>query len=162
MEQEGIQFFLAKAGFDVYGMDSSKTGLKQTKEWLNKLKANLKKSSCYKRFPYKNNFFDAILSIQVIHHAKIKDVRFCISEIERTLKPKGIAFITVPVYKKNKHRSRVKMIAKRTYIPLTGHEIGVPHYHYNKELMKKDFKNFKILDLYIDKGKHYCLLGRLI
>ena len=26
--------FLAKQGFEVYGMDSSKSGLKQTREWL--------------------------------------------------------------------------------------------------------------------------------
>ena len=46
--------FLAKAGFDVYGMDNSKSGLKQTKEWLRSLslQAKLKNADCYKKFPY--------------------------------------------------------------------------------------------------------------
>ena len=155
--------FFAKLGFDVYGMDSSQSGLKQTKEWLQQSdqKATLIKASCYEKFPYKDNFFDAIISVQVIHHAKIEEIQFCVSEIERTLKPDGIAFITVPKTKKNKFRSKVKMIAPRTFVPLDGHEIGLPHYHFNKEILKKSFRNFKILRIYTDNHKHYCLLGRL-
>ena len=155
--------FLAKKGFDVYGLDNSPSGLSQTKKWLkqDKLKAKLKQSSCYERFPFKDDFFDAIISVQVIHHAKLKDIDFCISEIKRILKPKGVLFLTVPKTKKNKFRSKIKLIAPRTFIPLDGHEVGLPHYHYNKELLKKDFKNFKILDLYIDKKNHYCILGTL-
>ena len=53
------------------------------------------------------------------------------------------------------------MKAPRTFVPLDGHEIGLPHYHFNKELLHKIFKNFTILDVYTDKHKHYCLLGRL-
>ncbi|MBW2992999.1 class I SAM-dependent methyltransferase, partial [Candidatus Woesearchaeota archaeon] len=87
---------LAEAGFDVYGTDISKEGLNLTRKWLKEsnLKAKLKQSSCYKKFPFKNKFFDAIISIQVIHHAKIKTIRYCISEIERVLKPGGMIFIT--------------------------------------------------------------------
>ncbi len=155
--------FLAKLGFEVYGMDSSKSGLKQTREWLKQspLQASLKNASCYEKFPYTDNFFDAIISIQVIHHAKIEDIRFCISEIERTLKPNGIAFITVPKTKKNRFRSQVKMIAPRTFVPLDGDERGLPHYLFNKEILQKSFRNFKILKIDTDKHKHYCLLGRL-
>jgi len=141
--------FLAKAGFDVYGMDDSKSGLKQTKEWLRSLslRAKLKNADCYKKFPHKDNFFDAIISVQVIHHAKIEDIGFCISEIERTLKPGGIVFITVPKTKTNNFRSKIKMIAPRTFVPLDGHEVGTPHYLFNKELLRKNFKNFKILSI---------------
>lgn len=155
--------FLAKAGFDVYGMDNSKSGLKQTKEWLRSLslQAKLKNADCYKKFPYKNNFFDAIVSVQVIHHARIEDIRFCISEIERVLNLGGIVFVTVPKTKTNKFRSKTKMIAPRTFVPLDGHEVGTPHYLFNKELLRDNFKNFKILDLYTDEHKHYCLLGKL-
>lgn len=90
--------FLARHGFDAYGMDSSRSGLKLTRKWLKQtnLKARLKNASCYERFPYKDNLFDSVISIQVIHHARIKEIKYCISEIERILKPGGIAFITVP------------------------------------------------------------------
>ena len=155
---------LSKKGFDIHGMDYSKTGLKETREWLKRegLKAKLKEADCYKKFPYKDDFFDAVISTQVIHHGLIGDIQLCISEIERVLKPGGYIFITVPKTKKNKYRSKVKMIAPRTFVALNGHEKeGAPHYLFNKELLRKYFSNFEILELSIDKNKHYYILGKL-
>ena len=105
--------------------------------------------------------YNFIISVQVIHHAGIDDIKSCISEIERTLKPNGLIFITDPKTKKNKFRSKIKMISPRTLIPLDGPEIGIPHYLFTKDLLKKNFKNFKILKLYVDKYKHHCFLGML-
>lgn len=153
--------FLAKNNFEVYGMDNSKSGLKHTKLLLNKLdlKAKIKRGNCFRKFPYKDRFFDAVISIQVIHHARIVDIKRCVSEIKRVLRPNGIIFITVPKNKKNKFRSRIKMIDARTFIPLEGHEIGVPHYHFTKRLLKEYFRDFKIIFLKTDKNMHHCLLG---
>lgn len=157
---------LAKSGFDVYGMDLSKEGLKLTRKAIRalNLKAKLKQASCYKKFPFKNDFFDAIISTQVIHHNFQPKVRFCISEIERVLKPQGVLFVTVassysgPKYMGTK---KFKHVKPRTYIPLDGAEKGLPHYIYTKTELKKDFKNFKVIDIHKDKGNHYCLLGKL-
>ena len=55
-----------------------------------------------------------------------------------------MVFVTVAKKKFNKYRKRVKFIAPRTFVPLEGHEVGLPHYIYNKGLLRKDFKNFKI------------------
>jgi len=154
---------LAKEGFDVYGTDISEEGLKLTKKELKSLnlKAKLKKASCYKKFPYNDNYFDAIISIQVIHHNYLKNIKYCISEIERVLKPKGIAFITVAATRLKPRATKLKKAELRTYIPLDGIEKGLPHYIYTKSLMRKDFKNFEILKLDKDSGNHYCLLGQL-
>ena len=154
--------FFAKNGFDVYGMDNSRSGLEQTRDWLKKsrLRAQLKNASCYKRFPYADDSFDAIISVQVIHHAKISDIRGCISEMRRVLKPGGIIFISVPKNKKDRFRSKVKMIAPRTFVPLDGHEVGVPHYHFNKGLLRREFEGFKVMELYVDTYSHYCLLAK--
>jgi ubiquinone/menaquinone biosynthesis C-methylase UbiE len=154
---------LSKAGFDVYATDISKQGLKLTRKWLkeSKLKAKLKQHSCYKKFPFKDNCFDAIISTQVINHNLINKIRYCISEIERVLKPKGIIFITTTKARCNIHRTKVKKIAPRTFTPLEGREKGLPHYLYNKELLRKDFKNFNILELFEDNQRHLCLIGKL-
>jgi ubiquinone/menaquinone biosynthesis C-methylase UbiE len=155
--------FLAKAGFEVYALDNAPEGLKQTRAWLKEkgLKANLKNSSCYKKFPYKDDFFDAVISIQVIHHAKANQIRRCIKEIERVLKQGGTTFITVTKNKTGERGTKIKQIEPRTYVMLDGFEKGVPHYIYNKSLLRQFFKNFKIYDIYIDSGDHYCLLGEL-
>ncbi|MBN2458346.1 class I SAM-dependent methyltransferase [Candidatus Woesearchaeota archaeon] len=154
---------LAKQGFDVYATDVSDTGLEMTRRWLKheNLSARLKKSSCYERFPFMDNSFDAVISTQVIHHNYYEKVKFCISEIKRVLRPNRLIFITVSANKYKRRASRFEMPEQRTYVPLDGEEKGVPHFIYTKTLMKKDFKNFKILSLHKDRGDHWCIFGRL-
>jgi len=167
--------FLVKHGFKLYGIDIAEGAIKIAQEKLkkNKLKANLKTGSIYKKLPYKDNFFDAVISLRVMNHGRIEQIRRIIREIERVLKSQGSIFITVLrviTKKKSKIRKinfiRVKMLDSRTYIPLEGREKGVVHYIFNKELLKKEFKNFKIQRLWVDYGKekwerYHCLLGRL-
>jgi len=169
--------YLAKHGFRVYGIDIAPKGIKMTKDWLEKqnLEANLKIGSIYKRLPYKDDFFDAVISTQVIHHERIQNIRKAIKEIEKILKPKGLIFITVRkrkfkkfwpkstiIEKYGKQKSRYKVVEPRTYIPIEGGEKGLIHYLFNKELIKKEFKNFKIYNIWVDsKKRHYCLLAEL-
>jgi ubiquinone/menaquinone biosynthesis C-methylase UbiE len=155
---------LAKNGFEVYGMDNAPSGLKQTREKLKdlNLKAKLKNANCYNTFPYKTCFFDAVISVQVIHHAKINDIKRCISEIERVIKPNGYVFITVTKCKHHKStKTKMKLIEPNTYIMLSGLEKGVPHHIFNKTRLKKYFNKFDIIDIWTDKGDHFCLLGKL-
>ncbi len=154
---------LAKAGFEVYATDISKSGLGILRKWLKEenLSVKIRQHSCYRKFPFRENFFDAVISTQVIHHNYHDKVRFCISEIERVLKPKGIAFITVSANKYKRRASKFMMPERRTYIPLDGDEKGLPHFIYTKALMKKDFRDFRVLSLHKDIGDHWCLLGKL-
>jgi len=89
--------YLVKHDFEVYGIDISPQGIKIAREWLKKekLKANLKVGDVYKKLPYQNDFFDAIISTQALHHNKIENIRKLIKEIERILKPGGLIFVTV-------------------------------------------------------------------
>jgi cyclopropane fatty-acyl-phospholipid synthase-like methyltransferase len=66
--------YLAKQGFNVYGIDNSKSGIEIGKNWLKKegLKANLKIGDIYKNLPYPDDFFDAIISTQTLHHERLK------------------------------------------------------------------------------------------
>jgi len=169
--------YLARKDFRVYGIDIAEEGIKIAKEWLKreKLQANLRVGSIYKKLPYKDNLFDAIISTNTIHHAKIKDIRKAVKEIERALKPKGLIFITVrkrkfkkfwPKYtiieKYGKQKTRYRVIGPRTYTPIEGGEKGLIHYLFNKELIRKEFKNFKIHNIWVDSEKrHYCFLGEL-
>lgn len=154
---------LAKRGFDVYGIDISTAGAKKAKQQLTKngLKANLSIGSIYKKLPYKDSLFDAIISIRTLNHAKIKSIHKTIKEMKRVLKPKGLIFVTVRKRISKKLRVPYKDIAPRTYIPLEGKEKGVIHYSFNKSLLRKEFRNFKIYDLWIDDENYYCLLGEL-
>ncbi|MFA5926525.1 MAG: class I SAM-dependent methyltransferase [Parcubacteria group bacterium] len=168
--------YLAKKGFDVYGIDIADEGIKLSRKWLKaeNLKANLKVGSIHERLPYKNNFFDAVISTQAFHHERIKKVRKGIQEIERVLKPGGMVFMTffrrilkssVPgtIIKKRKWQKADYMIIEpRTYVPIEGYEKGLAHYIFNKREIKKEFHSFKIHDTWVDSNKrHICFLGEL-
>ena len=83
----------------MYGFDASPKALSMTQEWLNdeNLNATLCEHQMEDAFPYENNFFDAIISVQVIHHNLMKNIRKTINELERVLKPNGLLFVTFPV-----------------------------------------------------------------
>lgn len=162
--------YLSKKGFDIYGIDIAKHGLKIARKWLEKenVKAKLKSGDVYKKLPYKDRLFDAIISVRVINHGGIKNIRRLIKEIERILKPKGFIFITTIKSNKNrKGRWEYKQIAPRTIIPLSGPEKGLPHYYFNKVMIKKEFKNFKIPKIWLDskdsnaQSHHYAFIGEL-
>ena len=138
------------------------------------MKVNLKIGDIYKKLPYPDNFFDAIISTQTLHHARIERIRKLIREMERILKAGGLIFVTVrralrvKGWKKNKiviHRwkktkVKYKVIGYRTYIPVEGDAKDEIHFNFTKNLIKKEFKNFKIPKIWTKYG-HYCFLGEL-
>ena len=160
--------YLAKHNFDVYGIDIAREGIRIARNWLRRegLKAHLKVGDIYKKLPYKDNFFDAIICIRTLNHGKIEWIRRCIKEMERILKPNGFIFVTVHKHVSKKHIPKeklygIKWIAPRTYIILGGPEKGLLHYRFNKKILLKEFKNFKILDFGIDSENYYYLLGQI-
>jgi len=150
--------YLTKHGFSVYGIDGAKEGIKIAKDWLKGkgLKATLKVGSIYKKLPYRENLFDAIICVAVMYHARIRSIKKLIKEIERVLKPKGLIFLTAP-----KKKLKFKEIEPRTYLMLEGDEKGLVHYIYNKKLLRKDFKKFKIYKIWTDSWGYWTLLGEL-
>lgn len=155
--------YLARQGFNVFGIDSSRVGKNVTIALLKKreLKAKLILGDIYEKLPYGDNFFDAIVSTQTLHHERIGKIRKLISETERILKPDGFVFITV-LNLKAVEKSLLKKIGPQTFVYLHGHDKGVPHYMFNRTNLHKELADFKILDIRLEKKRnHYCLLGQL-
>ncbi|MFX1316241.1 MAG: class I SAM-dependent methyltransferase, partial [Promethearchaeota archaeon] len=67
--------FFSKNAFKVYGIDASPKALEISRQWLNEegLDGELQLHRMEDKFPYRDNFFDVIISIQVIHHNLMKD-----------------------------------------------------------------------------------------
>lgn len=176
--------YLAKNGFDTYGFDVAPVGLKITKERLRqeKVKANLKLGSFFKKLPYKNNFFGAIVAVQAISHGRIENIRKLIKEIERILKPNSLIFIAFTQRSAVKDwrvgsihtekffgddgvsmfEEKRKVLGPQTLVPIEGTEKGLIHYIFDKDAIKKEFKDFKIHRLGLDSKKcRYILLAEL-
>ena len=154
--------YFAKKGFEVYGIDASPKGIEMANQWLSEenLKANIVLHRMEEKFPYENNFFDAIISIQVIHHNRMKDIKVTISEIGRILRKGGIIFITFPKLGGTwRETSDLKEIEKGTFIPQKGKEKGLPHHFFTIEEIHEVFYSFNILEIYDDRKHHRAVLG---
>ena len=159
--------FFARLGFDVYGFDASPKALSMAQDWLREedLTASLSEHLMEKPFPYDDDFFDAVISIQVIHHNLTKDIKKTVSEIERVLKPEGLLFVTFPVLHlgpvvEERDWDLVK-IEEGTYIPQKGWERGIPHHYFTLEEIPYVFASFEILEIFLDDTDHRCVLAKL-
>jgi SAM-dependent methyltransferase len=153
--------YLSKKGFEVYGLDASPKALEIAKKWLikEKQKAELELHRMEHQFPYEKNFFDAIISIQVIHHNLMKDIIYTVSEIERTLKTNGIAYITFPRLGGGSKIDEweLKEIEENTYIPQAGQEKGLPHHFFTLDEIYEVFNSFNIMEVYDDRTNHRAI-----
>ena len=155
--------FFAKRSFEVYGFDSSPKAIKLAKEWLKKedLSGRLTVLRMEEDFPYEDNFFGGIISIQVIHHNLVEDIKNTLKELERVLKPNGILYITFPKLKGGTSLDRWELeeVEENTFIPLNGPEEGLPHHFFDMEEIPVFFKSFSIMELDIDETNHRYILA---
>lgn len=157
--------FLLKRKFEVYGFDGSPNGLEIAKNWLaeENLTSELVCQKIEHKFPYKDGFFDAVISIQVIHHNLMKEIMLTVNEIERILKHEGVIFLTFPLFQGfYVKKDRMKRVEPRTYIPLIGPEKGLPHHFFTMAEIKRVFSAFGLSEIYIDKTNHRAILGQKI
>lgn len=151
--------FLAKAGFEMYGLDISPTGLCETIRVL--AVADLFGHVALfdmQQLPYDGGFFDAVISVRVIHHNRLKAVQETVSEIRRVLKPGGLVWVTVPIPKDAPGKGG-REIEPGTFVPLRGREKGIPHHHFTKEGLQELFKDFKIISLGVSDKTHHSILA---
>ncbi|MEK7533850.1 MAG: class I SAM-dependent methyltransferase [Patescibacteria group bacterium] len=90
MLTESLPYYFPKAS--IFGCDISKSAIKYAAKFgSGKVKYNQIQNN---RFPYKNNFFDVCICLDVFEH--IPDADFFLSEVKRVLKKSGSFFLIVP------------------------------------------------------------------
>ena len=106
-------WFLAKEGFDAYGIDGSKIAIEFAKKLLKEfgVNAKLKLHDFTKPFPFEKNFFDLIIDRSALTCISYKDMKRTLDEIHRILKPGGY-FLFTP-YSKH-HTSYTKSKNKKS------------------------------------------------
>ena len=84
-------WFVAREGFDAYGLDGSQVAIERARERLKdeSLSANLVLGDAM-NLPYAENFFDVVLDIECSYANSLKDTKVIMNEVHRVLKPGGL------------------------------------------------------------------------
>jgi len=145
---------LAKRGFSAFGADISLTGLRLSKDWAQQEMVDLPIANIDFRegLPFATSTFDGLLSTQVIHHAKLHEIRTAIREINRILRPGALAFVSVAG---RWHQTGPFVeVEPSTFIPQTGPEAGLPHHIFSEADLRHEFLAFAVREITLrDDGK---------
>ena len=125
---------------------------------MENLQAGLVRQNMYEIFPFPDGSFDGVISIQVIHHGRLQQVRNAVGELLRVLKTGGFLLVTVPLVSRSKYPS--EEIEPATFVPLDGYEKGLPHHIFSPQDFKSLFEGCEILDYYRDDDVHQAVLAR--
>ncbi|MFN3551188.1 MAG: class I SAM-dependent methyltransferase [Endomicrobiia bacterium] len=142
---------------EIYGVDISDKALEEAKKkGMIVKKINLN----YESLPYPENFFDAVVCLDVIEH--ILDPFHLIKEIRKVLKPGGTLILTTPNFRKIKNILTLILKGRfpKTSGDSTGWDGGHLHYFTYKDIEYILTKyNFKILyrDGLLSREKFFLL-----
>ena len=162
-----------KNDFNVSCFDISEEAINKTKDWakLEKLKFDYQIGDMLS-LPYKDNSFDAIISINVISHTDTSGIKKVINEIYRVLRDNGECYLTICSKDTWGFKENWPKIDDNTNLMMIeGPEYKVPHFYGDYNLIKLLFSNFEILDIHqkvnyyehkdnVNTSYHYHLLIR--
>ena len=153
--------YLAKQGFDVVGIDISKSALRKAKSWskIERITNVTVLCASMTHLPFISRTFNAIISVSVIHHAVKKDIEKTMEEIHEVLKDNGRFLANLLSIEDYRYGSGVK-IEEGTFQILEDFEVKqfeeVHHFFSQKEIqtLLADFSRISIVR--IQSGKEEC------
>ena len=140
--------FLAKAGFQVTGLDVSPTALGELNARL--AKANLMNATLVRHemleLPFIDEYFDGVVSTNVLHHGTISEIEHTLSELHRVMGRKSAGFV-VTLSKKDFRFGDGKSLEPDTYLFTEGDEKGIVHHFFDEGELRSAFGQFEIVTL---------------
>lgn len=139
---------MASKGFEVVGLDVSDTALAMCSERVSK--ACFKNTVLVKHemleLPFIDNYFDSVLSTNVIHHAPLRQIKMTINEIHRVLEKNRSVLVTVASDSDYRNHTGRK-IEDNTYVFTEGDEVGITHHFFKEDELARCFGRFEIFSL---------------
>lgn len=139
--------FLAELGYDVYGMDISREAVDIAKAWLNKkgLEADIQVGDV-EELPYRDKFFDVVITDGVLDHILFSKAKKVVSEIKRVCVKGGYLFITLRSTEDSDF-GRGRKVAHNTFELEEGYEKGLIQHYFDLEEIKELLEGFRIFDI---------------
>jgi SAM-dependent methyltransferase len=137
-------FYLARAGFDVYGLDWSRNGVAQARMEARrrKLKVRFVVRDALKPLSYGNGKFDAVIAVRSMYHGRISQLRRAVKEVARVTKPGGYLYWRVASFENLRElrddlKQPLEKLEPDTYRAMSGPYRGnVRHYFSQKAAME--------------------------
>jgi len=146
-------FYLSDIGFNIVGLDISKSGLCECKKWAdeNGYNSNMFKDGDVRDIPYPDNYFSSYLSFGVIEHFK-EGPHKALNETYRLLRGGGVAVISTP------NRYAYDIPIRKVGIKLKSIIAKTRKDFYQYEFSVNELANFiKGAGFEIIEKKYYCL-----
>jgi len=115
---------------------------------------NVFKIETFKQFPFDDNFFDVIIFDQVIEHISLKEIDFCLSELQRVLKKEGKMILITPNYPIKRVYDFMNAILKKDWRRFSDDPTHISKYNFGV-LERKLNKYFCLVMLYPTGGFFY-------
>jgi SAM-dependent methyltransferase len=116
---------------NVYGIDASLDAV----TFARKRGLNIKKASI-SRLPFKSNYFDLVVSNDVICHKSIKNDQEVVKELTRVLKPGGVLLLKLPAFSWLMGAHDKQVHTKKRY---TNHDVETFLKRSNNKLIKSTY-----------------------
>ncbi len=157
----------AKEGFDVYGIDTSESGLEYANKWARKEKITLHlELGEMNDLPFENDFFDLIIAWNVLYHGALDSVRKSIEEIRRCLKQDGYLLCSLISVKNDKY-GLGEEIERKTFVVAEEKEKSYPHHYFDRKEIRQYLIGFSLLrckdvEQFRSGDFHWHILAKLL
>ncbi|TMI27420.1 class I SAM-dependent methyltransferase [Candidatus Bathyarchaeota archaeon] len=138
--------FLAREGFNVVGLDVSETALGELE--ARRKAAGIGNVTLVKHemqeLPFIDDYFDAIVSTNVLHHGTTTEIRGILTEVHRIMRKNGVGFI-ITLSKNDFRYGNGTRLEQDTFQFTEGDERGIVHHFFTEKELKLFFEKFEIL-----------------
>ncbi len=137
---------LAEQGFQVTGLDISKTALEA-------LDGRVKAASLKNVFlvnhemwklPFIDDYFDSVVCTNVLHHGKAAEIHQAIGELHRVMRKRALAFV-IALSDSDFRKGNGKNIEPNTYVFTEGDERGIVHHFFTRNELEFNFERFELV-----------------
>jgi ubiquinone/menaquinone biosynthesis C-methylase UbiE len=144
---------LAQRRFELYGIDISVEGLRQTHRNLDEFdfKVNLVQSDMT-NIPYKNSVFDSVICVYAIYHNTLENIRKTLAEIYRILNEGGFVYITFQSLRSYKY-GKGRFVEVNTFVQDFPPEQDIPHHFSDEGEVQQLMQAFHIIKIELDEYK---------
>ena len=143
--------YLGERGFDVIGVDISRSALKKTKAWgkIEGLPNVAVLRASMTNLPFVTKSFHAVISVSVIHHALKRDIKRAVEEAHMVLKDEGLFLANLLSATDFRYESGEKL-EEGTFLVLEkigGKQFKEIHHFFSKEEIHTLLACFKKVDV---------------